>query len=223
MAYTEYFQFTSGLTLYGKARPYNATWATGVVSMSENGSTGEYSSASFVDGTQYGVFIQAGGSPASSDTPIGSISPAAVGTGLTTEQAAKIALIGTGYAVVNSPVSADGDLVELIKDTDYLAANGRALVWAFDEITGITASATGRFGITNVDDGAEVYVNTTGTVTEPTAGNFQVSFDIANTAISALTPGNYDWSVEVIEGSVKITIARNRQVRTQVEVVEKQT
>lgn len=223
MAYTEYFQFTSGLTLYGKARPYNPTWATGVVSMSENGSTGEYSSSSFVDGTQYGIFIQAGGSPASSDTPVGSISPAAVGTGLTSEQAAKIALIGTGYAVVNTPVSADGELVELIKDTDYLAANGRALVWAFDKITGITTSATGRFGIENVDDGTKVYVNTTGTVTEPSAGEFQVSFDIPNAALSALTPGNYNWSVEVTEGSVKITIARNRQVRTQVEVVEKQT
>jgi len=223
MAYTEYFQFTSGLTLYGKARPYNPTWATGVVSMNENGSTGEYSSSSFVDGTQYGIFIQAGGSPASSDTPVGSISPAAVGTGLTAEQAAKLALIGTGYAVVNSPVSADGDLVELIKDTDYLAANGRALIWSFDEITGITTSAVGRFGIENVDDGTEVYVNTTGTVTEPSAGEFQVSFDIPNAALSALTPGNYNWSVEVTEGSVKITIARNRQVRTQVEVVEKQT
>lgn len=223
MAYTEYFDFTSGLTLYGKAKPLNATWATGVVTMSENGSTGEYSSSSFVDDTSYSVFVQAGGSPASSDVKIGTITPEIVATGLTTEQAAKIALIGTGYAVINSPVSTDGDLVELIKDTDYLDANGRALVWAFDEIAGITTSATGRFGITNVDDGAEVYVNTTGTVTEPTTGNFQVSFDIINTAISALTPGNYDWSVEVIEGSVKITIARNRQVRTQVEVVEKQT
>ena len=223
MAYTEYFQFTSGLTLYGKARPYNATWATGVVSMAENGSTGEYSSASFVDGTQYGIFIQAGGSPASSDTPIGTIYPSMAGTGLTAEQAAKLALIGTGYAVVNSPVSADGDLVELIKDTDYLAANGRALIWSFDEITGITTSAVGRFGIENVDDGTEVYVNTTGTVTEPSAGEFQVSFDIPNAALSALTPGNYNWSVEVTEGSIKITIARNRQVRTQVEVVEKQT
>lgn len=223
MAYTEYFQFTSGLTLYGKARPYNATWATGVVSMNENASTGEYSSASFVDDTQYGIFIQAGGSPASSDTPIGTIYPPVAGTGLTTEQAAKLALIGTGYAVVNSPVSADGDLVELIKDTDYLAANGRALIWSFDEITGITTSAVGRFGIENVDDGTEVYVNTTGTVTEPSAGEFQVSFDIPNAALTALTPGNYNWSVEVTEGSVKITIARNRQVRTQVEVVEKQT
>lgn len=90
MAYTEYFQFTSGLILYGKARPYNATWATGVVSMAENGSTGEYSSASFVDGTQYGIFIQAGGSPASSDTPIGTIYPSMAGTGLTAEQAANL-------------------------------------------------------------------------------------------------------------------------------------
>lgn len=221
MAYTEYFQFTSGSTIYGKARPYNATWATGIVAMTENGSTGEFSASTFVDNTQYGIFLQLGGSPASSDTPIGNISPP--GNGLTAEQAAKIALIGTGSALVNSPVSTDGDLLELIKDTDYLAANGRALEWTFDEITGITTSATGRFGVKNASDGTEVYVNLTGTVSDLGGGTFKVAFDIPNTAISTLTPGKYDWSVEVLEGSVKITIAKNRQFKTRVDIVEKQT
>jgi len=77
MAYTDFFQFTSGSTIYGKARPYNATWATGIVALAENGSTGEYSASTFVDDTQYGLFSQAGGSPASSDTPIGNIAPTA--------------------------------------------------------------------------------------------------------------------------------------------------
>ena len=225
MTYSISVPYNGASTLYAKpvspgSTPSNSPWDGDAVT-SGTPAYGAVPFTGLTDGQEYWIFERAGGSPANTDVAIAFVSdPSSM---LTAEQAAKLALIGTGYAVVNSPVSADGDLVELIKDTDYLAANGRALIWAFDEITGITTSATGRFGITNTDDGAEVYVNTTGTVTEPTAGNFQVSFDIINTAISALTPGNYDWSVEVIEGSVKITIARNRQVRTQVEVVEKQT
>lgn len=75
MTYTEYFDFTSGLTLYAKAKPLNATWATGVIALTENGSTGEYSASTFVDGTSYNVYQQAGGSPASSDTKLGTITP----------------------------------------------------------------------------------------------------------------------------------------------------
>lgn len=143
---------------------------------------------------------------------------------LTTSQIkAKTDLIGTGSAVVSAPVSGDGDLLELILETDYLAANGRALEWTFDEITGITTSATGKFGLKDALTGTEVYVNTTGTVTDLGSGTFKVSFNITNTALNALSPGKYDWSVEVLEGSYKITVARNRQIKTRVDIVEKQT
>src|SRR5690606_8080563 len=104
----------------------------------------------------------------------------------------------------------------------YLAANGRALEWTFDEITGITTSATGKFGLKDALTGTEVYVNTTGTVTDLGSGTFKVSFDITNAALNALSPGKYDWSVEVLEGSYKITVARNRQIKTRVDIVEKQ-
>ena len=135
----------------------------------------------------------------------------------------KTSLIGIGSAVVSAPVSGDGDLLELILETDYLAANGRALEWSFDEITGITTSATGKFGLKNALTGTEVYVNSTGTVTDLGGGTFKVSFNITNTALNGLTPGKYDWSVEVLEGSYKITVARNRQIKTRVDIVEKQT
>lgn len=223
MAYTEYFDYTSGLILYAKAKPLDATWATGVIALTENASTGEYSASTFVDNISYNVYEQLGGSPASSDTKIGGISPSMAGAGLTDEQAAKIALIGTGTALVNTPVSGDGDLLELVLGTDYLAANGRALEWTFDEITGITTSAVGHFGIENAADGTKVYVNTAGIVTDIGYGIFQVAFDISNGALDALTPGNYDWSVEIVEGSTIITIARNRQAKTRVAVVENRT
>lgn len=136
---------------------------------------------------------------------------------------AKTDLIGTGSAVVSAPVSGDGDLLELILETDYLAANGRALEWSFDEITGITTAATGKFGLKDALTGTEVYVNSTGTVTDLGGGTFKVSFNITNTALDGLPPGKYDWSVEVLEGSYKITVARNRQIKTRVDIVEKQT
>ncbi len=136
---------------------------------------------------------------------------------------AKTDLIGSGALLISAPVSGDGDLLELILETDYLAANGRALEWTFDEITGITTSATGKFGLKDALTGTEVYVNTTGTVTDLGSGTFKVSFNITNTALNALSPGKYDWSVEVLEGSYKITVARNRQIKTRVDIVEKQT
>lgn len=136
---------------------------------------------------------------------------------------AKTDLIGTGNGIAYYPYSDNGYLLELIIGDDYLDANDRALVWTFDEIAGITTSAVGRFGLRDALTGEEVYVNATGVVTEPSAGNFQVSFDIPNTALLGLTPGEYDYSTEVTEGGVQITISRNRQNKTRVKLVEKYT
>lgn len=136
---------------------------------------------------------------------------------------AKTDLLGTGTVMLSAPVSGDGELLELILDTDYLAANGRALEWTFDQIPNITTAATGKFGLKNSENGTEVYINSSGAVTDLGGGTFKVSFDIANTALAGLSPEEYDWSVEVLEGSYKITIARNRQRKTRVNIVEKQT
>lgn len=226
MAYTEYIDYTSGLELYAKAKPLDTgTWSNGIVALTENGTTGEYSSASFVDDTTYNVFIQDDVSPASTDTKTGfTITPPPGGSGaLTNEQAAKIALIGTGAAIVNSPVADDGTLEELIIGDDYLSANGRALEWVFDEIAGITASGTAKFGLQDAITGEETYTNTTGAIEDLLDGTFKAIIEIPNTALTSLTPGNYDYSVEVSESSKKITIAKNRQIRTRVKVVEKQT
>jgi len=76
MAYTEQFDFTTGLTLYGKAKPLDTSpWSDGVIALTENGTTGEYSASTFLDGIAYSVYIQAGGSPASTDTRVGTITP----------------------------------------------------------------------------------------------------------------------------------------------------
>jgi len=78
MAYTEYFDYTTGLNLYAKAKPLDTgTWATGVIALTENGSTGEYSASTFVDDTSYNIYEEttSPGTPASTDTKIGSIAP----------------------------------------------------------------------------------------------------------------------------------------------------
>lgn len=79
--YTEYFDYTSGATVYAKTRPLNlATWGSGIITLTENGSSGEYSSATFSDDTKYAVYEQLGGSPASSDLEIGRIDPVMIDT-----------------------------------------------------------------------------------------------------------------------------------------------
>jgi hypothetical protein len=71
MSRTIYATRATGLTLYAKPSPTSATpaWDTDVVSLAENGTTGEYS-ATVGDGP-HRLYQQAGGSPASSDKVIG--------------------------------------------------------------------------------------------------------------------------------------------------------
>jgi hypothetical protein len=78
MAYTEYFDYTSGLNLYAKAKPLDTgTWSDGVIALTENGTTGEYSASTFVDNTSYNVYEEttSPGTPASTDDKVGNISP----------------------------------------------------------------------------------------------------------------------------------------------------
>ena len=78
MAYTEYVEWKTGLTLYGKAKPLNATWATGIIAMTENGAFGEYSASTFVDATQYTIYVNLDGTPgneANTDSKIAVVTP----------------------------------------------------------------------------------------------------------------------------------------------------
>lgn len=68
----------SGLTLYAKSLPLNtATWATGIVPLTEDGSTGQFS-ATLDDATKYAIYQQAGGSPADSDVTVGTVGAVAM-------------------------------------------------------------------------------------------------------------------------------------------------
>lgn len=74
MAWSDYYDAPTGLTLYAKPKPLVVSpWATDVVTMTESGTTGEYAITGLTDGIDYTVFIQGGVSPADSDTKDGSI------------------------------------------------------------------------------------------------------------------------------------------------------
>ena len=69
--YTDYADDTTGGTLYVKPEPLDTSpWSDGVITGTENGTTGSYAFVLDSD-FAYVVYRQAGGSPASSDTKIG--------------------------------------------------------------------------------------------------------------------------------------------------------
>lgn len=78
---TEYVRHTTGANLYAKPSPLaTSPWSTGVVTATENGTTGEYAIASLDESTNYTVFVRAGVSPASSDIAIAQIGVSAGGS-----------------------------------------------------------------------------------------------------------------------------------------------
>lgn len=220
MTWSDYYDAPTGQTLYAKPKPLQtATWSSDVVTMTESGSTGEYAISGLTDGVDYTVFVQSGGSPASSDTKDGSIYYRIPLSEITSIQSS-VSTIGTGLATVNAPVADDGGLSYLVIGDDYLASNGRALEWTFDEISGITTSGAASFGLQNADDVTEE-VTLSGSILDLGSGTFKAQVEIQDTDLSALSAGYYNWSVSVIESGTKITIAQNLQRKTRVQLLEK--
>lgn len=177
MAFTQYFKHTTGETVYAKLiSTYDATWANDIVSMSEIGSTGIYSAATFVSGGVYGVFEQVGGSPSSGDTTIGtiieSVSQADIaailldtGTTLPLGQSSVTSAIQSSISALNDIAAIDvWDEATL----DILVANsiGVELVSAIGDITSIlvdtgTTLPASIAGITSGSVPTRIYTNPT--------------------------------------------------------------
>lgn len=136
----------------------------------------------------------------------------------------KTDLIGTGTGIVNAPVTDDGGLEYIVLGDDYNAANDRAFEWTFPAIAGFTVAATGKFGgeLPNATT-AQVWLITNGIVTDEGSGMWKVAFDLDKAVTEDLAEGNYDWSVEIVEGGEEVTIAQNLQTHTRVKLIEKQT
>jgi hypothetical protein len=96
-----------------------------------------------------------------------------------------------------SPVSQSGQLKELIIGDDYLAANGRALVWEFDPIAGMDiGDATATLGVKR----GPINVTWSGAVSVDGNGQWQAAIEIENDEWVGITPGLYEYSLEIADG-----------------------
>lgn len=189
-----------GLTIYAfpdRASGYSlADWTTHRVLLTEGtgANTGHYTASLDESKSQLWWAFVGATQPADWDDEIGYFP-------LANQTALDVLLSRTDAGVtvnVVSPVTETGQLTELIIGDDYLAANGRALVWSIPEIEGMSVgNATALFGLRKGD----VSVTVNGTVAAGDAGEWDVTIEIARTAWGDLTEGLAEYSLEIRDSS----------------------
>lgn len=112
------------------------------------------------------------------------------------------------------------DVEFLIIGDDYKADNERTINFTFDAIPDFTLAAVGKMGFDNDEDSLLVEG---GTLTDNEDGTWTVSFEIDQADTTGLTPGNYNWSIEISEGGEEVTVGRNDTKVEQIKWVEKYT
>lgn len=188
-SYTDYLDFTTGVTLYAEPRPStNPPAAT--VAYTENPSVnGEYS-ATLDDMTDYVVRQQAGGSPASTDTAV-----AAVTNSITLTSAA--VTVTPVQGVVSSPVTATNitvfkgetkTIAIAVTDADGNAVDvsGMTLEVAIEDLSGTD--------IASVADGSITKVTSTASFNAPSAATSSV--------------GEYVWAMRQTTGDAVLMHGR---------------
>ena len=133
---------------------------------------------------------------------------------------AKTDLIGTGSATVSAPVTASGEITEIVIGDDYLSSNSRTFDWTVDLPVGFTAGQTSCYFGGQMDRANKWLVQ--GAVTNVGGGKIKLSFELAKTVTEKLLPGAYDWSVEVRDSN-GVEITRVRAKTTSAALVYKQT
>ncbi len=111
--------------------------------------------------------------------------------------------IGTADIITTSPVSQGGD-VELFIGDDYLAADGRSLIWT-GATTNVWPNLTGATITFYVGDGM---LTVTGSVVTPT-GTQQVKASPTAAQTATCTTGDFDYAVRaVLANGHKVTLVR---------------
>lgn len=111
-----------------------------------------------------------------------------------------LSLLGSITVTVTSPVSGDGENIELVQGLDYSNTDGRALVFTGDsadqwpDLTGATITLTMRQGSTTISQ--------TATITAPT-GTQSFYFEFTDTELSAenAPTGNYRYDIIAVLSS----------------------
>lgn len=109
---------------------------------------------------------------------------------------------------------------QLVIGDDYLVSNSRAIIVNVCSVTGMTVDATPRLGFSK---GNETLTITDGSVVDAGNGIWVIRFNISRTDSEGLTPGMYDWSVELSQGGKEVTVAKSISYETKIEWVRKQT
>ncbi len=121
------------------------------------------------------------------------------------EEAAEaiIAALGTGTIVMVTPVSADGETVQIVQGDDYHASDGRALEWTGDLWPDLT-SATIAFHIADADP-----FTAEGSVTDAGVGPQTVRVQLTAEQTAALNAGQHPFDVEAtLESGRVVTLVR---------------
>jgi hypothetical protein len=142
-------------------------------------------------------------------TDTGSFTPAIVDAInsqlLTAERLAKIDLIGTGSAIVQTPVSTTGQITTLVIGDDYLVSLGTQITF---HVT--TTSTPTACTLAFVSACGTSTLSVSGTVTEVESGVFDLVFEITRAQNADLVAGVYNYSVEMRDaGGNKITVAHS--------------
>lgn len=125
----------------------------------------------------------------------------ASGSGNATESTQNqiLALLTSGQAVTNSPVTPTGTIASaIVIGDDYLASNARAFNWTVAVPAGFALNqATCWFGGGNKAKGKWLVQGTVTAVTVDGQPRWQMSFNLPAAATGQCKPGCYDWSVEL--------------------------
>lgn len=114
-----------------------------------------------------------------------------------------IAALGTGTIVMVTPVSADGETVQIVQGDDYHASDGRALEWTGDLWPDLT-SATIAFHIADADP-----FTAEGSVTDAGVGPQTVRVQLTAEQTAALNAGQHPFDVEAtLESGRVVTLVR---------------
>jgi hypothetical protein len=169
MSRISYIRTTSGATVYGKPSPVQVTpWADDVVVFSEIGTTGLY--AGTISDAHHEIYLQAGGSPAATDTPFAyepdSLVLSAILEDTGTTIPATLASITSAFsagATIQSPVP-EATRIELIAGDTYDGSSAPKLPWTVDkDYSGNTITL-----ILSNSDGSTIYGRYTGAVESST-------------------------------------------------------
>jgi hypothetical protein len=102
--------------------------------------------------------------------------------------------LSSGGATAISPVSGDGEKVELVAGYDYAAADGYALDWSADHWPDLTGAAVKLYIAQADGDAASV----TGSVVSPGEPTQTVRFEPNALATAALDAGHHEYAIEAV-------------------------